>query len=239
MVICHCEDLGRRRQLVISSGMHRDYHIPVPHLAPTSAELSWAEHNLLPHAMVALDKLHQHYGPKFDKADLDQSLFRNWTLAARMRDHLYLLGLELRRFCIFIGYQGAKSAVPHVDAHTIDVPMVARLNVPLQGIHGVNLSWWSTGVEDPRMLVRRFEQWDSTQNKMRSAFSYLSEPTADWGEPAHTERDPGPCWNRVERAHRLDLDNTMEHRINVTAELAEQISWGDLVVRLSGAGYIK
>lgn len=219
--------------------MHRDYHIPVPHLAPTPEEMRWAKQNLMPHADLALTKLYEKYGAKFDKADLDQNLFKNWSLAARMASHFGRMGLKVRRFSIFIGYQGARAAVPHVDAHKVDIPMIARLNVPLQGIHGVRLNWWTTGVEDPRMLVRRFEQWDSTKNQMVKAFSYLSDPTAKWGEPAHTEQDPGPCWNRVELAHRLDLDNTTEHRVNLTAEVQEQISWKDLVDRLEKHGHFK
>lgn len=219
--------------------MHIDYHIPVPHLTPTAEELAWAEQHLMPHANLALEKLYERYGAKFDKSNIDQRIFDDWTLTARMKDHLNELGLKLRKFAVFIGYTGARAAVPHVDAQTINTPMVARLNVPIKGWQGAQLSWWNSGVEDPRMLERHFEEWDAKTGTMRQGFSYLSDPNANWGEPVHVEQDPGPCWNHVELAHKLDLDNITEHRVNVTAELDPQISWTDLVTRLRTKNYIK
>lgn len=219
--------------------MHRDYHIPVPHLAPTPAELSWAEQNLMPYANLALEKLNEKYGAKFDKTNLDQNIFSSWTLTARMHDHINRLGLRLRKFALFIGHTGARAAVPHIDAQTFNTPMVARLNVPIQGWRGARLSWWNSGVEDPKILERHFEEWDAKSKTMCRGFSYLADFNADWGEPAHVELDPGPCWNHVELAHRLDLENITENRVNITAELEPQISWQDLVSRLEQQGHLK
>lgn len=219
--------------------MHIDYHISVSHLTPTPEELDWAQENLIPQANIALTKLYEKYGAKFDKTNVDQDLLKEWALTRRMHDHITQLGLKLRKFALFIGHQGAKSAQPHVDAQTFNTPMVARLNVPIQGQQGARLSWWRSGVEDPRMLERHFEEWDAKTQSMRRGFSYLSDPMANWGEPVHSEYNPGPCWNRVELAHRLDLDNTTENRINITAELDPQVSWTDLVARLQSQGYIK
>jgi hypothetical protein len=219
--------------------MHIDYHIPVPHLTPTPEELVWAQENLMPHANQALEKLYEKYGAKFDKSNIDQRIFDSWSLTSRMREHLNELGMSLRKFAVFIGYQGAKAAVPHVDAQTFHTPMVARLNVPIQGWQGARLSWWKSGVEDPRMLVRDFEEWDAKTQSMRRGFSYLSDPQAQWGEPDHVEYNPGPCWNHVELAHKLDLDDITEHRVNITAEIEPQISWLELTTRLRSCGYIK
>lgn len=221
-----------------ASIVHIDYHIPVPHLTPTDKELEWARENLIPHALHALQKIYEKLGPKFDKADLDQSVFKGFDLARRVQEHFDELGITLRRYAVFVGYTGAANARPHVDAHAVDIPMIARLNVPLQGQHGARLGWWKSTVDDPKMKSRKFEQWDGTQKKMRQAFSYLSPPEFEWPAADHTEHDPGPCWNRVELAHRLDLDALTEHRINFTAELATQISWNDLMGRLKKRGYL-
>lgn len=227
-----------RTSYQVDYAVHLDYHIPMQHLAASAEELDWAEKNLNPYALAALEKIYEKFGPKFDKADLDQNIFKDFPLAHRVRAHFDELGITLRRFAVFVGYTGAANARPHVDAHTVDVPMIARLNVPLQGQDGAQLRWWKTGVEDFKMKARRFEQWDGKQQKMRQAFSYLSPPEFDWPAADHIEYNPGPCWNRVELAHRLDLNNITEHRINFTAELSEQISWSELVARLKTKGYI-
>jgi len=213
------------------------YHIPIPHLTPTDSELVWASQNLVPVALTALDKIYNLYGPKFDKADFDQQLFSKFDLAQRMREHISELGLSFRRFSVFLGYAGAQNARPHIDAHIVDVPMVARLNVPLQGQSGAQISWWNVQADDPRITARKFEQWDGKFNRMRTAFSYQSPPELVWGKPDYIVYDPGPCWNHVELAHQLDLDNTTEHRVNLTAELEPQVSWADLVDRLAKFGY--
>jgi len=217
--------------------MNLDYHIPMPHLEPTKEELEWAKTDLMPHAQVALDKLYEKYGAKFDKANLDQAIFDNSLLGKRMKDHVEELELGFRRFCLFIGYKGAHAAKPHCDAHKFDIPMIARLNVPIQGIVGAKISWWKTGVEDPKMLERKFEQWNSKTQRMERGFSYLAGD-GDWGEPVHVEQDPGPCWNHVDKAHKLDLDDIQEHRVNITVELEPQISWIELVERLDKKGYL-
>lgn len=219
--------------------MHLDYHIPVPHLTPTPTEIAWADQYLMPQVTVALDKLYEKYGAKFDKTNVDQDLLRTWTLTARMQSHVNRLGLKVRKFALFIGHRGARSAQPHVDAQTFNTPMVARLNVPIHGQYGTKLSWWNSGVEDPRMKERHFEEWNAQAGKMLKGFSYLSDPEADWGEPVFTQQDPGPCWNHVELAHRLDLDDTTENRVNITAELDPQVPWTELVDRLRKNNYIK
>jgi len=214
------------------------YHIPMPMFWPTEEESEWATEHIIPHATIAANKLFEKYGPKFDKTDLDQSVFDGWSMTDKVKNHFNELGLTFRRFSLFVGAAGAKSAVPHVDAHTIGAPMVARLNIPLRGIEGAKLSWWDSSVEDSRMLERHFEQWDATQGKMRKAFSYLADPQAEWGPASFVVNNPGPCWNHVELAHKLELDFTTETRINITAEIQDQIAWEELVTRLRNCNYI-
>jgi hypothetical protein len=89
------------------------------------------------------------------------------------------------------------------------------------------------------MLERHFEQWDGANQRMKKGFSYSSAPGADWGEVAHVEDSPGACWNHVEVVHKLEIKNIKEHRINITAEIQDQIPWAQLVDRLDKLGYIK
>jgi hypothetical protein len=215
--------------------MDTRFHIPVPHLEPTVHEQAWAEEVIVPYAQKVLDNMRER-DINFDKAHIPQDMFGSGTLGARMKDHVNRLGLKARGFAVFFGVAGFDRAVPHCDAHNVGTPMIARLNVPIRGIKNAKLSWWETGTEDERMLERRFEQWDGT--KIKTGFSYLSAPDADWGEPVYTELSPGPCWNRVDLAHKLDLSEVTEDRVNITIELADQIPWDQLIKRLRYRQYI-
>jgi len=223
--------------------MHLDYHIPVPFLKPTAEEFAWAKEHIIPHCEEAANKMFEQYGPKFDKANVNQKIFEGWGTADRIRAHFAELGLEVRRFSVFVGAPGATFPTPHIDANHYDhmkgtgVPMIARLNVPLQGTRNSRLSWWNADVTDPRILERKFEEWDGTMQKMRFAFSYRTEPKGHWEAPVHVEHEPGPCWNHVELAHRLDIEEIPEMRINITTEILHPIPWQTLVERLQAKGY--
>lgn len=225
--------------------MNLNYHIPVPFLWPTEEELTYAEEKLLPVALNSAKNLFERLGPKFDKTYIDQTLVNNWGTGQRMKEHIAELGLEFKSFSIFVGAPGVKIASPHIDGRGEGIingkifgkAMVARLNVPLRGIKGSRLSWWKTGTEDPRILERHFEEWNARLNQWQKGFSYLSDPNAVWEEPDWSIDDAGPCWNRTELSHRLDLNNTTEIRINVTAELQKFIPWSELIERLQSKGY--
>ena len=217
--------------------MDLKYHIPMTSLLPTAEEMAWAHENILPIANDSAENLFKRLGAKFDKTNLPQSLFDGWSMADKVRAHFDELELKFKKFAVFVGAAGAKAAQPHIDAGGIGFPMIARLNVPLQGTQGVKLSWWDESVDDPRIRERNFEEWDAETKSMKRGFSYLSDPEATWPAPKFTVYDPGPCWNHVELAHKLELDNTTETRINITAEIAVQVPWATIVERLQAKGY--
>jgi hypothetical protein len=217
--------------------MNVDYHIPVPFLWPTEEELVYANEKLLPVAIDSAEKLFEKLGPKFDKTYIDQELVNNWGTGQRMKEHISELGLVFKQFSVFVGAPGTRLAKPHVDGFGLGHAMVARLNVPLRGIKGSKLSWWKTGAEDPRILERHFEEWNARTQQWQRGFSYLADPDAEWEDPDWSIDEPGPCWNRTEKAHRLDLDNTTEIRINITAELSQPVPWTALVEKLKAKGH--
>lgn len=223
--------------------MHLDYHIPVPFLRPTPEEFAWAEEHIIPSCELAAKKLFEKYGPKFDKANVKQDIFNGWGTAERIKEHFSELELKIRRFCVFVGAPGATYPTPHIDANHYDhmkltgIPMIARLNIPLQGTANSKLSWWNADITDTRIKERKFEEWNEQQGKMVFAFSYRTDTNSEWGEPSHVEYEPGPCWNHVELAHRLDIEDIPEIRINITAEISNPIPWKTLVERLQTKGY--
>lgn len=213
------------------------YHIPMPKFQPTVEEITWAEKNIVPIAHDSAENLFKRQGAKFDKTNLPQSAFEGWTMADKIRAHFDELELKFRRFSVFVGAAGATAAVPHIDAGGIGFPAIARFNVPLRGFIGAKLSFWDETVSDSRIKERHFEEWDATSKSMKKGFSYLSDFNAVWDDPKYTVIDPGPCWNHVEVAHKLELDNTTEVRVNVTAELAVQVPWSTIIQRLHAKGY--
>ena len=214
------------------------YHIPMPSLWPTEEEARYATENIVPIAEESARNLFERLGPKFDKTYIDQALVLSWGTGQRMKSHIEELGLLLKRFSVFVGAPGAQLNAPHVDGGGMNrTAMIARLNVPLRGIAGSKLSWWNAGTEDPRILERHFEEWNAGKQEWQPGFSYLSDPVATWEEPDWTVDEPGPCWNRTELAHKLDLTNTTEIRINITAEILVPIPWETLIERLQARGY--
>jgi hypothetical protein len=221
------------------------YHIPIPSLWPTEEEAKYATEKIIPVAEESARNLFERLGPKFDKTYIDQDLVLSWGTGQRMKAHVEELGLSLKAFSVFVGAPGTLSARPHVDGlgsgivddKIVGSAMIARLNVPLRGITGSRLNWWKTGTNDPRILERHFEEWNARTKAWQKGFSYLADPKLDWEEPDWYIDEPGPCWNRTELAHRLDLHNTTEIRINITAEILVPVSWATLVERLHARGY--
>jgi hypothetical protein len=217
--------------------MNLNYHIPVPFLQPTEDELEYASDKIIPVAENSAKELFSKLGPKFDKTYIDQELIGNWGTGKRIREHFNELGLVFRRFSLFVGAPGATSAKPHIDGLGIGGVMIARLNVPLRGIKGSRLSWWNADKNDSRILERHFEEWNAKKQEWQRGFAFLADPNIPWEEPDWHIDEPGPCWNRVELAHRLDLNNTTEIRINITAEILEPVPWNTLTERLQANGY--
>lgn len=213
----------------------------MPSLWPTEEEAEYATEKIVPVAEESARNLFERLGPKFDKTYVDQDLIGNWGTGKRMKAHLNELGLEVRKFSIFVGAPGAPRSSTHIDGGGVGPkrpwPMIARLNVPLRGIKGSRLHWWKSGPEDPRILERHFNEWNAAKQEWQPAYSFLADPTADWEAPDYSVDEPGPCWNRTELCHRLDLHDTTEIRINVTAEVLFPIPWETLVERLQARGY--
>lgn len=210
----------------------------MPSLWPTEEEAMYATEKIVPLAEESARNLFERLGPKFDKTYIDQTLVGNWGTGKRMKAHFEELGLNLKRFSVFVGAPGAQLNAPHIDGGGMNQgPMIARLNVPLRGIKGSRLHWWKTGVEDPRILERHFDEWNAAKQEWQPGYSYLADPNATWEDPIYTVDEPGPCWNRTELSHKLDLFNTTEIRINITAEVLIPIPWETLVERLHALGY--
>jgi hypothetical protein len=217
--------------------MNLNYHIPVPFLQPTEDELEYANDKIIPVAEHSARELFSKLGPKFDKTYIDQDLVGNWGTGKRVKEHFNELGLAFRRFSLFVGAPGATSSKPHIDGNGPGNAMICRLNVPLRGVKGSRLSWWNADKNDSRILERYFQEWNSEKQEWQFGFSYLADPNIQWKEPDWYIDEPGPCWNRVELAHLLGLDNTTEIRINITAELLEPVQWSRLVEKLQSKGY--
>ncbi len=217
--------------------MNINYHIPVPFLWPTEEELVYANEKIVPIAEDSARNLFEKLGPKFDKTYIDQDLVSNWGTGKRMKEHIAELGLLFKNFSVFVGAPGTSLAKPHIDGVGSGHAMIARLNVPLRGVTGSKLSWWKTGTEDPRILERHFEEWNARKQEWQRGFSYLADPNSVWEEPDYTVDEPGPCWNRTELSHKLDLSRTTEIRVNITAELLQPIQWSRLVEKLQAKGY--
>lgn len=222
---------------MLYTNMHL-YHIPMPSLWPTADEAEYATEKIIPVAEESARNLFERLGPKFDKTYIDQALVLDWGTGKRMKAHIEELGLMLKRFSVFVGAPGAQLNAPHVDGGGMNrTAMISRLNVPLRGIKGSKLSWWKTGAEDPRILERHFDEWNAARQRWQPGFSFLSGPDATWQEPDWTVDEPGPCWNRTEWAHKLDLSSTTEIRVNITAEVLVPVSWETLLTRLQACGY--
>lgn len=225
---------------LLYTDMHK-YHIPLPQFWPTEEEAKYATENIVPVAEESARNLFERLGPTFDKTYIDQDLVLGWGTGQRMKAHLNELGLDLKKFSIFVGAPGSPHSGAHVDGGGIGPkkpwPMIARLNVPLRGIKGSKLHWWKSGSEDSRILERHFEEWNAGSQKWQPGYSFLTDPNAVWEAPDYSVDEPGPCWNRTEKVHRLDLFNTTEIRINVTAEILLPIPWETLVERLQARGY--
>lgn len=227
--------------------MHLDYHIPVPHLTPTIRELQWAKEHIIPQCEDFISNCPW----RWETFKIDSKLLDGWNLVNRIKMHFDMLSLKIRRMSFFIGLPGINFKFPHIDSDYYDhvegtgVPMIARLNVPLQGTRNSRLSWWNADATDPRIIniipLKVKNKPIGTDFNILDSVSYHGDREADWSSPSHVEIEPGPCWNRVELAHQLDLKNITETRINLTTEIDTfnytSVSWQTLVERLQAKGY--
>jgi len=209
--------------------MNRLYHIPTVDLEPTEADRNWVLENIAPRLYPALNVIKG----AFDRVDLAQAVFEHWPQRAAVEAHFKQLGLGIRRFAGFISNKNFNPVIPHIDAYTRGTPMIARFNIVYQGQSPVTLSWWNEGV-GPKIEERSHTELRNGVEKI--AYSYKAN-TVDWPTPDYVVNDPGAGWNRTDLAHRVDGQNCNVNRIIITTEVADQISWDELAIRLQAIGY--
>jgi len=207
------------------------YHIPTPDFAPSDSDRAWVQDHIVPRLLPALSIIKG----AFDRVDLPQSVFDAWPQRSAVEKHFADLGLGIRRFAGFIAHKNQNPLNAHIDAFVRGTPMVARFNIPYFGCEPVTLEWWDDGVDSDRIEERAFTELRN--GREHTAYSYKST-IPDWGtDSAHKVVNPGPGWNRTEIAHRVQAPDCNENRIIITTEIAQQVSWTELVSRLNQLGY--
>ena len=210
--------------------MHKNYHIPMPKFNPSESDRAWGITHLAPILHPALKLI-----KSFDRVDVPQELFKSWPQRDAVLTHFDELKLEFRRFACFISQPRQCPTAAHIDAFERGVAMVARFNIPIQGLSPVTLDWWDDGIDSDRIGERVFTELRNGVEK--PAYSFKSK-IADWSTtPAFQVLDPGTCWNRTEIAHRAQSPDCPVSRIQITVEVKKQIAWTELVARLERLGY--
>ncbi len=205
--------------------MNTNYHFPLPEFDPTDEQRQWVMDNIAPHLYPALKIIKG----AFDRVDVPQSVFDKWPQRLAVEQHFANLGLQVRRYAGFISNKNFNPVIPHIDAYVRGQPMTARFNIVYQGRSPVTLNWWDESVGNK---IEERSHTELRNGVERTAYSYKAN-TTDWPDPAYKVVDPGAGWNRTDIAHRADGINCNENRIIITAEVANQISWPELVNRLS------
>jgi hypothetical protein len=203
----------------------------MPKFNPSDSDCAWGMENLTPNLYPALKLIKG----AFDRVDVPQELFKSWPQRDAVLAHFDELKLEFKRFACFISQPKQCPKVAHIDAFERGTAMVARFNIPIQGLSPVTLDWWDDGIDSDRIVEREFTELRNGVGRTAYSFKSLID---DWGTtPAFTVLDPGACWNRTEIAHRAQSPNCPVSRIQITAEVKRQIAWTNLVSRLEHLGY--
>lgn len=209
----------------------KNFHIPMPSFEPTLDEKKWVIDNIWPNVEPAIDKI-----TSFERVDLNQTLFEKWTFTQKILNHFTELDIKFHKFSIFLTARNPQRTSPHIDATGDGNARVSRFNIPISGINDVYIEWWDKDKNAPEVQVREFKEF-----RFGSLVDAIGFTTSKVTDPAVYRVDnPGPCWNRTEKLHRLGVENIKEQRIVITAQLPNnyQISWDDLVCRLTKLGYL-
>jgi len=208
-----------------------NFHIPMPTFEPSDSEKKWVLDNVKPHVDPAVAGI-----KTFERIDLLQDLFNGWSFKQRIQDHFAELEIDLHKLAVFLSNPNPSMSTPHIDGTGGPLARVSRFNIPIIGLESIYLEWWNKGIDSPEVTVRNFKEFRNGQ-----FVDAVGLKTENINEPAVFKvNNPGPCWNRVELIHRLDISQLKEQRFVVTAQLPndKQISWNDLVNRLTKLGYI-
>ena len=208
-----------------------NFHIPMPSFEPSQLEKQWALDNIKPHVDPAVAGI-----KVFERIDLLQNLFNGWSFRQRIRDHFAELEIDLDKLAVFLSNPNPSTSNPHLDGAGGLLPRVSRFNIPIIGLEPVHIEWWNKGIDSPEVTVRNFKEFRNGQ-----FVDAVGLTTANINEPSVFKvTNPGPCWNRVELIHRLDISQLKGQRFVITAQLPpnKQIAWDDLVERLTKLGYL-
>jgi hypothetical protein len=208
-----------------------NFHIPMPSFEPSQLEKQWALDNIKPHVDPAVAGIET-----FERIDLLQNLFDGWSFTQRIRDHFAELEIGLHKLAVFLSNPNPSMSMPHIDGAGGPLARVCRFNIPIIGLEPIYIEWWNKGVDSPEVTVRNFKEFRNGQfvDAVGLKTENIKEP------PVFKVTNPGPCWNRTELVHRLDLSQLKGQRFVITAQLPndKQISWDDLVERLAKLGYL-
>lgn len=208
-----------------------NFHIPMPSFEPSQLEKQWALDNIKPYVDPAVAGI-----KVFERIDLLQNLFNGWSFKQRIQDHFAELEINLDKLAVFLSNPNPSTSTPHIDGAGGPLPRVSRFNIPIIGLEPIYIEWWNKGIDSPEITVRKFKEFRNGQ-----FVDAVGLKTENINEPSVFKvNNPGPCWNRVELIHRLDISQLKEQRFVVTAQLPpnKQIAWDDLVERLTKLGYL-
>lgn len=209
----------------------KNFHIPMPTFEPSDSEKKWIIDNVKPYVDPAVSGI-----KVFERIDLPQDLFNNWSFKKRIYDHFAELQIDLHKFAVFLSNPNPSESTPHIDGTGGAAARVCRFNIPIVGLEPVFIEWWSKGIDAPEITIRNFKEFRNGQfvNAVGFKTENITEPSV------FRVNNPGPCWNRTELVHRLDISQLKEQRFVITAQLPndKQILWEDLVNRLAKLGYV-
>jgi len=208
-------------------------------MVPTEQDTIWALKNIYdPFIIKALDEIDVRQG----RIDFDQQIIREWGMYPRVVKYFDNLGIGIRRFAAMWHRNKPQELQEHVhlDALNVGTPLVARFNIPIQGLCPAVIQWWNSDITDPTGQWRILKKETITNHNVKK-IGYGLTSDRDWKDvPWDWEvTNPGACWNRTELAHRMQYTGTNEVRFLITVESetlngninGPQVSWDTIMER--------
>lgn len=208
-----------------------NYHIPIPQLQPSEKDKRWVIDNIKPLITPALENIEA-----FERIEVKNYYFKDWAFQKQIYDHFLELGIVFQKLAVFLSAKNPTRTTPHIDGTNDGNARISRLNIPIEGLEEIYIEWWNKDKHSPEVTLRKFKEYRNGQlvEAQGLTTSRITEPSV------FQVYNPGPCWNRTELIHRLDLSNLKEQRFVITAQLRDdkQITWKDLTERLYKLKYI-